>query len=139
MTVGLLLITHDRIGTELLRTATRMLGCCPLCAQALEVGENDDPDLLRGRAGEAAAQVDQGGGILVLTDLCGSTPANVAQALVPQRGDVQVLSGVNLPMLVRVLNYAELGLAQLAEKAHSGGRDGVLRYRGAGEGWCGTR
>ncbi|NEX15863.1 MAG: PTS fructose transporter subunit IIA [Halochromatium sp.] len=125
MSVGILLITHNRIGAELLETATRMLGCCPLAAIAIDVHEQDDPDQLRRQILESAARLNDGAGLLVLTDLYGSTPANITDAL-GHRGDVRVLSGVNLPMLVRVLNYCQLELAALAEKALSGGRDGVL-------------
>jgi PTS system ascorbate-specific IIA component len=125
MTVGVLLITHNRIGAELLETATRMLGRCPLAALAIDVREHDDPDALRTEILSCAERIDDGAGLLVLTDLYGSTPANVTDALC-RRSQVQVLSGVNLPMLVRVLNYYQLDLAPLAEKALSGGRDGVL-------------
>jgi len=129
MSVGLLLITHNRIGAELLETATRMLGRCPLAALSLPVTVHDDPDLLREEARRCAERLDDGQGVLVLTDLFGSTPANIANALKAREG-VQVLAGVNLPMLVRVLNYPELELAALAEKALSGGNDGVMRCPG---------
>lgn len=125
MSVGLLLITHNRIGVELLETATRMLGRCPLAAISLPVTVQDDPDQLREVAERYAERLDDGSGVLVLTDLFGSTPANIATAL--GTGErVRVLAGINLPMLVRVLNYPELELAALAEKALSGGRDGVM-------------
>jgi PTS system ascorbate-specific IIA component len=132
MSVGLLLITHNRIGVELLETATRMLGCCPLAALAIAVQEQDDPDQLRQRILDSAEHLDDGGGVLVLTDLYGATPTNITDAL-RGRSRVRVLCGVNLPMLVRVLNYNQLELAPLAEKALSGGRDGVL---GCEEGCC---
>ena len=125
MSVGLLLITHNRIGAELLSTATRMLGTCPLTARVLAVSERDDPDGLSATALNLVAALDDGSGVLVLTDLFGATPANVATGLAG-RCNVRVIAGVSLPMLVRVLNYPRLGLAEIAEKARSGGRDGVL-------------
>ncbi|MFP4062575.1 MAG: PTS sugar transporter subunit IIA [Halochromatium sp.] len=125
MSVAVLLITHNRIGAELLETATRMFGGCPLAALAIDVHEQDDPDQLRLHIQQCAERLDDGGGLLVLTDLYGSTPANVTDAL-RQRRQVRVLSGVNLPMVVRVLNYRQLELSALADKALSGGRDGVL-------------
>jgi PTS system ascorbate-specific IIA component len=125
MSVGLLLITHNRIGAELLETATRMLGRCPLPATALEVTEQDDPNDLGQQARRCVERLDEGAGVLVLTDLYGSTPANVATAL-GRQCDVCVLSGVNLPMLVRVLNYPALDLAEIADKALSGAHAGVL-------------
>ncbi len=125
MSVGVLLITHNRIGAELLETATRMLGFCPLAAAAIDVHEQDDPDQLRRQILACAERLNDGSGLLVLTDLYGGTPANVTDALCRHQ-NVRVLSGVNLPMLVRVLNYCQLELAALAEKALSGGRDGVI-------------
>jgi PTS system ascorbate-specific IIA component len=72
-------------------------------------------------------QLDQGDGVLVLTDIYGSTPSNIASHLSSRPG-VQVVAGLNLPMLLRVLNYARLDLATLAEKAVSGGREGVVYF-----------
>ncbi len=125
MSVGLLLITHNRIGDELLAVATRMLGGCPLAAQALAVSERDDPDRLRDQALRCIDELDSGAGVLVLTDIFGSTPANIANGLCGC-ADVCILSGVNLPMLVRVLNYPALELDDIAKKALSGGHDGVF-------------
>jgi PTS system mannose-specific IIA component len=71
--------------------------------------------------------------VLVLTDLCGSTPANIACRLT-QFDDVMVVAGLNLPMLIRVLNYPELSLAEMAERAVDGGRQGVMLLPGRHEG-----
>jgi PTS system mannose-specific IIA component len=125
MTVALLVITHNRLGTELLQTATSMLGVCPLPADAISVTHDRDPDALLEDARRRAKALDKGDGILVLTDMFGSTPSNIANRLL-DRGRTMVVAGVNLPMLVRVLNYPRLSLPELAEKALSGGRDGVL-------------
>jgi PTS system ascorbate-specific IIA component len=131
VSVGLLIITHNTIGSALLETATKMLGACPLRAETLEITEDMERDLLLGQARAMAAGLDSGEGVLVLTDLYGSTPANIANALAGE--GVRVLAGVNLPMLVRVLNYAALPLPELADKGLSGGRDGVLCAQGAEE------
>jgi PTS system mannose-specific IIA component len=125
MSVGLLLVTHNDIGAAILSTASRMLGNCPLQALALAVTEDCKPDELRIQARAMAAQVDTGDGVLVLTDIYGSTPSNIANSL-PTGSGQRVLAGINPSMVVRVLNYAALPLADLAEKAFSGGRDGVL-------------
>lgn len=126
MSVGILLITHGALGSELLRIATGIFGTCPAHAEALEV-ENDAPCApLMAEAERRANRLDEGDGVLVLTDLYGSTPANLAVGLQDRRDRVRVLAGVNLPMLVRALNYAALELDQLVEKARKGGRDGVL-------------
>ncbi len=125
MSVGLLLITHAGIGAELLEAATRMLGSCPLRAKALAVQNGDDPALMGSRARACMHELEAGDGVLVLTDLFGSTPANIASGL-RDAGHTRILSGVNLPMLVRVLNYPQLPLDALVDKALSGARDGVL-------------
>jgi PTS system ascorbate-specific IIA component len=125
VTVGLLIITHNQIGSELLNTATRMLGYCPLAAASLNVTEHDDPDQLSMQAQCMADQLDTGWGLLILTDLFGSTPANIAHNIC-QHHMIKILTGINLPMLVRVLNYPTLDLDNLAYKALSGGLDGVI-------------
>ncbi len=125
MTVGLLLVTHAGIATALVATADRMLGRRPLEIATLEVGEAADPEALAAEAERLRAGLDRGEGVLVLTDLYGATPSNVAARLAAARA-VRVVAGVNLPMLVRVLNYPRLPLEELAQKALSGGRDGVL-------------
>lgn len=126
MTVGLLLITHNDIGDDLVATARSMLGTLPLSADALAISQSGDPDALFKRAREICARLDTGGGVLILSDMYGSTPGNIASRLLDPP-HIRAVSGVNLPMLVRVLNYPKLSLAELVEKAVSGGRDGIVR------------
>ena len=124
MSIGLLLITHRPLGADLLRVATAIFGTCPTRAEALEV-ENDSPgDIVRAEAERLAASLDTGDGVLVLTDIYGATPARVAATLLARPGR-RLLAGVNLPMVVRALNYAGLDLDTVAERALAGGRDGV--------------
>ncbi len=125
MTVGLLIVTHNRIGSELLDTATNMLGICPLATLVLPVTPDTDPDRTCAAARRMVRDLDQGEGVLILTDVYGSTPSNIASRL-REHERVRVVAGVNLPMLIRILNYPRLELDELAEKALSGGRDGVL-------------
>lgn len=126
MSVGVVIITHNEVGRVLLDNAVAALGINPLRVALLAVHAEDDPAALRPAAQELAREVDRGEGVLVLTDLFGSTPCNVATAL-HEEHRVAVVAGLNLPMLLRVLNYPKLGLAELTDKAISGGRDGVLR------------
>ncbi len=126
MSVGVLIVTHNDLGSALLETATRMLGCSPLVAETLAVRNDCDVDLLNHQASAMAADLDQGDGVLVLADMFGSTPGNIACRL-EHPGRVEVITGVNLPMLVRIFNYAQFPLEELAEKAYDGGRAGVLR------------
>jgi len=125
MSVALLIITHDQLGRQLLDTATTMLEVCPLNAATLAISGNRDPDQMALEARHAVERLDEGDGVLVLTDMYGSTPSNIAIGLLREHR-ATVVAGVNLPMLIRVLNYPNLTLEELAQKALSGGRDGIL-------------
>lgn len=125
MNVGILLVTHGNIGAVLMQTAIEVLGVCPLQTTTLSAPTDCDPDWVFTEANEAADRLDTGDGVLVLTDLYGSTPSNIACRL-HERHTVRVVSGINLPMLMRVLNYPNMDLDELAHKAVTGGRDGVL-------------
>ncbi|MDX1514779.1 MAG: PTS fructose transporter subunit IIA [Gammaproteobacteria bacterium] len=131
MSVGLLIITHEGIADAILDTAVNIFGKCPLAVAVLPTARDCDTDVLRQRVTEKVDELDQGDGVLVLLDIYGSTPSNVACSVVDQ-DRVRVISGINLPMLVRVFNYCDLTLPELAEKALSGGRDGVLVCSEAG-------
>jgi PTS system ascorbate-specific IIA component len=126
MSVGILIISHDGIGPAILGTATLMLDDCPLQTKLLTTSRDSDPDQLTEDAIEQIAVLDTGEGVLVLTDLYGSTPCNIAQKLTSQR-HVHVVSGLNLSMLIRVFNYPQLILEELSEKAVSGGKDGIMK------------
>ncbi|MFA5625919.1 MAG: hypothetical protein WCX90_05915 [Thiohalomonadaceae bacterium] len=123
--VGILLITHDPLGKILRDTAEAILGHCPLSLAVLTVPMDADPENAAAEARRLATSLNQGAGVLVLSDLYGSTPSNIACQLADWK-HVQVVSGLNLPMLLRVCNYHALTLAELAEKAHSGGHDGIV-------------
>lgn len=125
MSVGMLLVTHNRLGEELLRTARAILGGHPLATGTLGVPQDGDPAVALERGLTLLGQLDDGAGTLILTDAFGSTPSNVAVRL-GQHAGAPVISGVNLPMLLRVLNYPDLPLEELRAKALSGGRDGIL-------------
>lgn len=125
MSVGLLIITHNDVGRVLLDATVGMLGTQPIPAALLGITSDKDPDAMLDHAHQLAREVDSGDGVLVLTDLFGSTPSNVAWALQRNHHAI-VIAGINLPMLLRVMNYPKLSLPQLAEKALSGGHDGVL-------------
>ena len=126
MAVGVLLITHEGIGSALIAAATRLLRQLPLQAEALEVPWDADPDALLPAASAALRRVDNGAGALVLTDLYGATPSNLAAKLARLGTPVRRVSAVNLPMLLRVMNYAELELDELPAVAAAGARNGVI-------------
>lgn len=127
MSVGILLVTHRPLAGDLLRIAAEILGQPPIGVACCEVINDTPLDEILTRCQHLAATIDQGEGVLALTDLYGATPDNVARALADSRARACVVSGLNLPMLLRTLNYAALDLDSLVEKALSGGRDGVRR------------
>ena len=124
MSIGLLLITHSRIGDALLETAKRLFEGGLLPTKTLSVDADCNPDQVRLQARDAVDSLDDGEGVLILTDMYGSTPSNIAHGLA-ESGRVNVVSGVNLPMLIRTFNYQGLDLISLTEKAVSGGREGI--------------
>ena len=125
MNVGLLLITHNDLGRYLLDTASGILGSCPVRNRSLNVPGSCDPDRLLEQACALYRELEQGDGVLVLTDLYGSTPSNIAARLL-EKYNILVISGVNVPMLVRILNYPTCSLEDMANKALTGARDGVV-------------
>jgi mannose PTS system EIIA component len=127
MSVGILLITHEGIGSALVAAATRLLRQLPLKTEAFEVPWDADPDVLLPAASAALRRVDSGAGALVLTDLYGATPSNLAAKLARIGTPVRRVSALNLPMLLRVMNYAELDLDELPAVAAAGARNGVIQ------------
>ncbi len=125
MKIGLLLITHGNLGRDMLDTVSGILGYCPLDAEIITVPNDCDPDAMLAAAAAACDTLDQGSGVLVLTDLYGSTPSNIANRLA-ETHNVSVVSGVNVPMLLRIMNYPDSQLDTLGEIAVSGARSGVV-------------
>ena len=125
MSIGLLIITHNQLGADLLDTATGMLERVPLPTRAMSITQDSDMEQSLGEARRIAAEVRGEGGLLVLTDAYGSSPSNIANLLREDPG-VEVVAGVNLPMLIRIFNYPGLPLDEMARAAAAGGRAGVL-------------
>ena len=126
MACGILLITHPGVGSALLAVATVLLRNLPLRAEAFEVPFDADLEQLLPAASAALRRVDGGDGVLVLTDLYGATPSNIAAKLARLGTPVRRVSALNLPMLMRVMNYAELPLEELPAVAAAGARNGVI-------------
>lgn len=126
MSVGVLLLTHESMGAALVSAARHVLGRLPLPVEVQEVAPNADPDQMLRDAASRARELDGGDGVLVLSDLYGATPCNVANRLPKLGVHMHCVSGLNLPMLLRVLNYPEQSLDELAQTAASGGRGGIF-------------
>jgi mannose PTS system EIIA component len=123
--IGILIVTHGEIGTALLDSASRIRGGRPPQIATLSVWRQDDPDDLVLRARELMEQIDADEGVLILTDIFGATPGNVVSKLL-QDGRVEGVSGVSLPMLLRVLTGRDGALAAVVQRALSGGSEGLV-------------
>jgi PTS system ascorbate-specific IIA component len=127
--IGILLITHAGLGESLIQCACHVLNRRPVQLAQLGVSPQDDPLDMLPIARRWLELVDSGEGVLILTDVFGATPSNVATKLI-EPGKVEVVAGVSLPMLLRSLTYRERDMATLVAKAVSGGHEGVLRAKG---------
>ncbi len=124
--VGILILAHDTLGESLVRCASHVMGSRPFRLKHLNVGVRDDPQALLQRGIKLLKQLDDGSGVLILSDMCGGTPCNIAsRLLVP--GKVEGVAGVSLPMVLRALTYRNEPLPMVAAKAMSGGCEGVMR------------
>ena len=123
--IGLFLITHTTYGESLIQCACHVLNRRPPQIAQLGVALQDDPLDLLPLARNMINLVDSGEGVLIMTDVYGATPANIAmKLLVP--GRIEGLAGINLPMLLRALNYRDKDMETLVTRAISGGRDGIV-------------
>ena len=124
--IGILIVSHGTFGESLIHSASHVLGKRPLFLRQLGITVHDEPDAILPVAEDLIRFLDQGQGVLVLTDIYGATPSNIAVKLL-QRDRVEGLAGVNLPMLIRALTYRDSPLDTLIGKALSGGTEGVTR------------
>jgi PTS system mannose-specific IIA component len=124
--IGFFLVTHGSFGESLIQNVCHVLNKRPPLLAQLGVAAQDDPLDILPLARLLLKEVDGGEGVLVLTDIFGATPANLALKLL-EPGRIEGVSGVNLPMLLRALTYRERGMDTVLQKAISGARDGVIK------------
>jgi PTS system ascorbate-specific IIA component len=125
--IGILIISHGNLGESLVESANHVMGKKLPDLAHIAIHPQDDPDVILSKAVESVRELDSGEGALVLSDICGATPCNIATRLAASTERVICLAGVNLPMLVRALTYRAEPLESVAEKALAGGRDGIFR------------
>ena len=123
--IGILLITHGTFGESLIQNICHVLNKRPPLIGQLGVAAQDDPLDILPMAKLLLKEVDEGDGVLILTDILGATPANLALKLLDP-GRIECVAGVSLPMLLRALTYRKSGMETLLKKAISGGHDGVI-------------
>jgi len=130
MKTEIIIITQKHVGTALVKAAKNIFGKLPLPVIAVSVNYRTKPEALLHKLCRVIQKTEEHTSLLILTDLYGSTPSNIATKLcdICQR-PTRLVAGLNLPMLIKVLNYANLPAQQLAEKAIAGGKQGVLDYQ----------
>lgn len=123
--VGILLVAHNGLGDSLLDCVQHVTGCVPAHVKSLSVLAENDPQQKEDEGRALLKLLDSGDGVLILTDIYGATPSNIAQRLC-QPGQIEGIAGVNLPMLLRVACGPEMPLMQLKQRALEGGRDCIV-------------
>lgn len=120
--IGLVLVTHGQLAREFVSAMEHVVGPQPDVA-AVCIGPDDDMEMRRSEIAEAARRVDSGAGVILLTDMFGGTPSNLAISLMGRGGEVEVIAGVNLPMLIRLTSVRrDANVATAVEAAQAAGR-----------------
>jgi len=118
--IGLVLVTHGRLADEFRAALEHVMGPQKQI-EAVTIGAEDDSDLCRSDIIEAVNRVDSGDGVAILTDMFGGTPSNLAISIMEQ-ARIEVLAGVNLPMLVKLASVRNRPIAEAVRMAQEAGR-----------------
>jgi PTS system ascorbate-specific IIA component len=124
--ISLIILAQKEMGEGLLNAVEHVLGTRPSGLDTQPIDYHQPPEILTQALAARIQKIDQGDGVLILADIYGSSHTNAACWLLAP-GRVELVSGVNLPMLVRVLNYRNLPMSELLRKALSGGTEGIVR------------
>ncbi|MEE2565195.1 PTS sugar transporter subunit IIA [Hyphobacterium marinum] len=119
--IGIIIVTHGRLAEEFVAAAEHVVGPLDQCA-AICIGPDDDVEQRRDDIRDAVETVDGGNGVIILTDMFGGTPSNLAISLI-DKGQVEVVAGVNLPMMIKLAEArGQTPLDDLAQMAAEAGR-----------------
>jgi mannose PTS system EIIA component len=122
--IGVVVVTHGQLATELLNAAETIVGDLPRFA-AVSIGWHDDVELAREEIARTIARLDAPDGVIVLTDMFGGTPSNLAITLI-EEGRVEVVTGVNLPMLIKLASLRQTtDLREVARRVREDGRTAI--------------
>lgn len=124
--VGILLLTHAPLGDAFIQAATHVFRGRPERLEAIDVRADEDTGEINRIAKEAIARLDDGSGVLVITDVMGGTPSNCTLRL-SDPGHIDIIAGISLPMLLRALTYRNDTLDVVVEMALAGGQSGAVR------------
>jgi PTS system ascorbate-specific IIA component len=127
--ISILLITHGELGKSLIECATHVLGDKPLFLESLSIENDCTHESMFRQISERINLLDQGDGVLILTDIFGATPCNIITKII-KPGKVSAIAGVNLSMLIRTINYRNESFDSLISKAIQGAQDGIIHIQG---------
>jgi len=119
MSVAVLLITHNKIATSMMDIATSILNDTPANYACVEIPMDAPVKTMVSKIEDNINQLDTSNGILLVTDMYGGTPSNIAKKFATDK-NTRMISGLNLPMLVKIMNYRDLPLAELTKKIVTG-------------------
>lgn len=123
--IGIVIVTHSHLGDALIDAAEFIIGTRPDTMVSVSINLNENVDKLREKIAEGIKKVDQKKGVLILTDMFGGTPSNLSYSFL-EEGRVEVISGVNLPILIKALNtHEEMELGKLAESLEAFGKKSI--------------
>ena len=126
--IGILLITHGELGKSLIECATHILGDKPAFLESLMIENDCAYEKMFSDISEKIKGLDQGQGVLILTDIFGATPCNIITKII-QPGKVDAIAGINLSMLIRSINYRHESFDALITKAIQGAIDGIIHIQ----------
>jgi mannose PTS system EIIA component len=126
--ISILLITHGELGKSLIECATHVLGDKPLFLESLSIENDCTHESMFTQISEKINLLDQGDGVLILTDIFGATPCNIITKII-KPGKVSAIAGVNLSMLIRTISYRNEPFDSLISKAIQGAQDGIIHIQ----------
>jgi len=126
--ISILIITHGELGKSLIECATHVLGDKPLFLESLSIENDCTHESMFKQISERINLLDQGNGVLILTDIFGATPCNIITKII-KPGKVSAIAGVNLSMLIRTISYRNEPFDSLISKAIQGAQDGIIHIQ----------
>jgi PTS system ascorbate-specific IIA component len=126
--IGILLITHGELGKSLIECATHVLGDQPAFLESLSIENDCEHENMFKKISDKINLLDQGDGVLILTDIFGATPCNIITKII-KPGKVSAIAGVNLSMLIRSISYRHESFDALIAKAIQGAQDGIIHIQ----------
>ena len=123
--IGIVIVTHCQLGEALIEAAEFIIGERPGSLQSVSIDLSENADKLRNKISQEIKKVEEQEGVLILTDMFGGTPSNLSYSFL-EEGRIEVLSGVNLPILIQAANMREkMKLDQLASELESFGKKSI--------------